>query len=64
MLTMLIAVISDNAAGMYGTDVVYSDADTEQLEAIAPTQPHRNVDLTVIAGDKEGTVRPANICVP
>ncbi|EIW57397.1 NAD-P-binding protein [Trametes versicolor FP-101664 SS1] len=51
------AVLSDNAAGMHSTDVVYCDADPEQLDAIAPTQPHRNVDLTVIAGDKEGTAR-------
>ncbi|KAL1949313.1 hypothetical protein VTO73DRAFT_8194 [Trametes versicolor] len=51
------AVLSDNAAGMHGTDVVYCDADPEQLDAIAPTQPHRNVDLTVIAGDKEGYVK-------
>lgn len=63
-LTTLVAVLSDNAAGMHGTDVVYCDADPEQLDAIAPTQPHRNVDLTVIAGDKEGTAHPAYVCVP
>lgn len=49
---------------MYGTDVIYFDSDPEQLDAIAPTQPHRNVDLTVVAGDKEGIARPAWGFVP
>ncbi|KAI0768145.1 NAD-P-binding protein [Trametes elegans] len=48
-------VISDNAGGMYGSDTIYYDSDTEQLDAIPITQPHRNVDLAVIAADKAGT---------
>ncbi|KAI0671513.1 NAD-P-binding protein [Trametes maxima] len=51
------AVLSDNAAGMYNTSTIYHDADNEQMDTIAPTQPHRNVDLTVAAADKEGYVK-------
>jgi len=35
----------DNAAGMYPTDVIYNDMDAAQIETLAPTQKHRNVDL-------------------
>ncbi|KAI0370392.1 NAD-P-binding protein [Pilatotrama ljubarskyi] len=51
------AVLSDNAAGMHGTDTIYYDSDPEQLETIPTTQPHRTVDLTVVAADREGYVK-------
>ncbi|KAI0833292.1 NAD-P-binding protein [Trametes gibbosa] len=55
------AVLSDNAAGMYDTDTIYRDSDPEQLETIAPTQPHRNVDLTVVGYVKTYIVLPSTI---
>ncbi|KAI0749471.1 hypothetical protein C8Q80DRAFT_1218633 [Daedaleopsis nitida] len=45
-------VIADNAGGMYGTEFVYYDSDADQR--ILETQPHRDVDLNVVAGDKKG----------
>jgi hypothetical protein len=44
----------DSAAGMYYYETVYSDADPDQIESIAPTQLHRNVDLEIVNADKEG----------
>lgn len=46
--------MTDNAAGMFATDTIYNDNDAEQLAKIPPEQPHRNVDLTVVAADEEG----------
>ncbi|KAH9856554.1 NAD-P-binding protein [Lenzites betulinus] len=51
------AVLSDDAAGMHSTDTIYDDTNLEQMDTIPPTQPHRNVDLTVADADKEGTAR-------
>lgn len=49
-----IGVLADDAAGMYGTDEVYSDLDVEKFEKLPPSQPHRKVDLEVIEADKQG----------
>ncbi|KAI0708909.1 NAD-P-binding protein [Cerioporus squamosus] len=58
MANMLAAgVLVDNAAGMFPTDTIYYDDDVEQLEKIPRSQPHREVDLTVIDADKEGFVK-------
>lgn len=46
--------MADHAAGMYGTDEVYSDLDVEKFEKLPLTQPHRRVDLEVIEADKQG----------
>lgn len=48
-------VLADNAAGMYPTDRVYDDASVEDIESLAPTQIHRNVDLAIVAADNSGT---------
>ncbi|KAH7927395.1 NAD(P)-binding protein [Leucogyrophana mollusca] len=50
-------VLSDNAAGKHGTDVVYSDTNVEQIESLSPTQIHRNVDLEIVEADKLGYVK-------
>ncbi|KAI8992937.1 NAD-P-binding protein [Trametes punicea] len=50
-------VLADNAAGMHSTDIVYNDNDVEQLAKLPPEQPHRTIDLMVIAADEEGYVR-------
>ncbi|KAI0769398.1 NAD-P-binding protein [Trametes elegans] len=50
-------VLADNAAGRYATDTIYNDNDVEQLAKLPPEQPHREVDLAVIAADEEGYVK-------
>ena len=45
----------DDAAGDYTTDTtIYDDANSDQIESLADTQPHRNVDLELLKADKEG----------
>ncbi|EPQ59897.1 hypothetical protein GLOTRDRAFT_28879, partial [Gloeophyllum trabeum ATCC 11539] len=50
-------VISDNAAGMFASDVVYSDLDIDMIEALKPSQPHRWVDIFVSNEGKQGYAR-------
>ncbi|KAJ7512926.1 hypothetical protein B0H11DRAFT_2182239 [Mycena galericulata] len=50
-------VISDKAAGMYAGTTIYDDSDADQIESIAPTQMHRDVDLAITAADAEGYIK-------
>ena len=50
----LAGVLIDDAQGMYPSDVIYSDMDVAQLEAIPETQPHRIVDLDIVKADEQG----------
>ncbi|KAG2158554.1 uncharacterized protein EDB93DRAFT_1245782 [Suillus bovinus] len=50
-------VLIDNAAGDYATDTVYSDLDIPLIETLPKTQPHREVDIEVVAADEKGYVR-------
>ncbi|KAG7089743.1 hypothetical protein E1B28_011397 [Marasmius oreades] len=50
-------VLRDDANGMYATKIIYNDEDVAQLETLPPSQPHRNVDLAIIAADKEGYIK-------
>ncbi|RPD75238.1 hypothetical protein L226DRAFT_58443 [Lentinus tigrinus ALCF2SS1-7] len=50
-------VLADNAGGMYGSDTIYYDSDSDQIERLEPGRPHRNVDLNVVAADREGYVK-------
>jgi hypothetical protein len=43
--------------GMHSTETIYSDMDLPLLDSLAPSQPHRPVDLAVIAADREGYVK-------
>jgi hypothetical protein len=43
---------------MFASDTVYDDTDAAQLETLDPEQPHRNVDLALLAADKEGRLIP------
>lgn len=54
VLTATKGVLTDHAAGMYATEIIYDDNDAEQLAKLPPEQPHRDVDLAVIAADEEG----------
>ena len=40
--------------GMAATDLIYDDSDFEQIANIPATALHREVDLAVFQGDKEG----------
>ncbi|KAG0697656.1 hypothetical protein DFH29DRAFT_944933 [Suillus ampliporus] len=50
-------VLIDDAAGNYATDKIYSDLDIPMIESLPKTQRHREVDLEIIAADKQGYVR-------
>jgi hypothetical protein len=50
--------LTENAGGMFPSETIYNDEDPEQIETIAPTQPHRNVDLELVQADKEGIMQP------
>ncbi|KAJ3537416.1 hypothetical protein NMY22_g5598 [Coprinellus aureogranulatus] len=50
-------VLADDARGAYSTDTIYDDTNPEQIESLAPTQVHRNVDLALLKGDSEGYVK-------
>ncbi|KAL0566873.1 hypothetical protein V5O48_015125 [Marasmius crinis-equi] len=56
-------VLVDHAAGMYVSDTIYNDADPDQIETLAPTQMHRNVDLEIVRADETGYVR-SHIVLP
>ncbi|KAK0498695.1 hypothetical protein EDD18DRAFT_46946 [Armillaria luteobubalina] len=56
--------LADNARGLHGTDAIYSDLDISLYEALSPTQAHRNVDLAVLAADKEGYVKTYIVIPP
>ena len=47
-------MLVDGAAGDYTSDTIYDDANPDQIESLADTQPHRNVDLELLKADKEG----------
>ncbi|KAF8896241.1 hypothetical protein BD779DRAFT_1608539 [Infundibulicybe gibba] len=49
-----VRVLTDDAAGQYATDTIYDDADPDQIETLAPTQFHRDVDLEILNADKQG----------
>ncbi|KAJ7824957.1 NAD-binding protein [Mycena olivaceomarginata] len=50
-------VLSDQAKGMYAGTTVYDDSDADQIEGIAPTASHRDVDLAITAADAEGYIK-------
>lgn len=58
-----IGVLIDDAAGDHITDTIYNDADPDQIETLADTQPHRNVDLELLKADKEGTSQPPLVLI-
>lgn len=50
-------IIADDATGLHSSDVVWNDADPDQIEQLPPTAPHIDVELEIIRADKEGYVR-------
>ena len=47
-------VLMDFAKGMYAYDTIWDDTNPDQLETLPDTKLHRNVDLLVLAADKQG----------
>ncbi|KAF7334916.1 hypothetical protein MVEN_02241300 [Mycena venus] len=56
-------VIFDDAKGIHSDAMIYDDSDADQIETIAPTQMHRDVDLLITAADTEGYIK-SYIIVP
>ncbi|KAJ7495506.1 NAD(P)-binding protein [Mycena latifolia] len=50
-------VLADEAWGMHSDATVYDDSDADQIETLAPTQIHRNVDLAITQADAEGYIK-------
>jgi len=50
-------VITDDAAGDRSWETIYDDLNPDQIETLADTQQHRNVDLELVKADKEGYVK-------
>ena len=45
----------DTAKGDYEGTEIYSDLDTSKIESLPESQPHREVDITIVAAAQEGT---------
>lgn len=50
-------VLTDNAGGDHEGQEIYSDLDIPKIEGLPDTQPHRNVDLAIVAAAEEGYVK-------
>lgn len=50
-------VLTSSAKGMFPTDVIYDDLNAEQIESLAITQPHRDVDVAIVDADKQGYLK-------
>ncbi|KAJ7592995.1 hypothetical protein C8J56DRAFT_1161979 [Mycena floridula] len=51
-------VLADDAHGLaQTTELIYDDTNADQIETLAPEQPHRPVDLLIVAADQEGYVK-------
>ncbi|KAL0572608.1 hypothetical protein V5O48_009352 [Marasmius crinis-equi] len=50
-------VLMDDAKGMYASKTIYNDEDITQIETLPPSQPHRPVDLAIVAADQEGYIK-------
>ncbi|KAG6901123.1 hypothetical protein C0995_000372 [Termitomyces sp. Mi166 len=50
-------VLIDDAAGAFAGETIYDDTNPDQIETLAPSQPHRIVDLAIVKADKEGYVK-------
>ncbi|KDR76264.1 hypothetical protein GALMADRAFT_156362 [Galerina marginata CBS 339.88] len=49
--------LADDATGDRVGEVIYDDLNPDQIETLADTQQHRNVDLELVKADKEGYVK-------
>ena len=49
-------MLTDNAKGMFSTDIVYDDMNPDQIESLPESQIHRKIDLTIVEADKAGNI--------
>ncbi|KAI0789841.1 NAD(P)-binding protein [Abortiporus biennis] len=49
--------LTANDKGLTMTPQIYDDLNPDQIETLPPTAQHRNVDLEIVAADKEGYVK-------
>ncbi|KAI6006832.1 hypothetical protein EDD15DRAFT_2207248 [Pisolithus albus] len=50
-------VLVDDAKGLHSTDIIYDDLNPDQIENLAITQLHRNVDVAIVDADRENYVK-------
>lgn len=50
-------VLVDDAKGLHSTDVIYDDMNPDQIDSLPPTQLHRNVDLAIVAADRDHHIK-------
>ena len=50
-----LAVLCDDAMGMYASDTIHSDLDGTYINALPETVIHRNVDSKIVNADIEGS---------
>ncbi|KAJ7275729.1 NAD-binding protein [Mycena rebaudengoi] len=50
-------VLAEDAKGMSAGTTVYDDSNADQIETLAPDQPHRPVDIAITRADAEGYVK-------
>ncbi|KAJ7663167.1 hypothetical protein DFH06DRAFT_1189514 [Mycena polygramma] len=55
-LLHMVRCLGDGAKGMFASETVYNDTDIQQIETLAVTQPHHNVDLAIIDADTQGYI--------
>ena len=60
----LSACIMDDTKGNFATETVWDDTDIAKMDTIADTQLHRNVDVLILAADKEGEFRTSQSLPP
>lgn len=53
----LVAIVIDDARGLHGNHRVYSDLESEVLNALPETVLHRNVDAAIVKADTAGYVK-------
>ncbi|KAI9570710.1 hypothetical protein HD554DRAFT_2187866 [Boletus coccyginus] len=57
ILIHTVTCVMDDTKGNYSTETVWDDTDVAKLDTIADTQFHRNVDVLILAADKQGYVK-------
>lgn len=50
--------LKDDSRGTHKSDTIFSDLDTAQLASLPRTQPHREVDRTLVDADQQGKLAP------
>lgn len=49
-------MLTTNDKGLKVGENVYDDADPKSIASLAPSQPHREVDLAIVEADEQGIV--------